>query len=179
MTGIDLSLGALLVRLRDESGWLQATALTAPTGGSSPRDDQAVLALGSALARARLHALRAVVDGGGWPDAERVGPDGARAALDLLVSAEPDIEFVQRCHGLVAQAANAGKVPAWHRAGVHDHLALLEHGTQRFGTRLRLVEGRWEAAPLADPDGVDDHRRAVGLPPLSQVLADLNLSDPV
>lgn len=116
--------------------------------------------------------LWSILDALGWPDAARVGEEGAEAAW-LIVQHAIGMPLLQR--RVLAQlehAVRAGSVPAWQWAMLFDRVAVLEGRAQRFGTQLEPdAEGWARPCRLEDPAGVDARRARVGLEPLAQRLA--------
>ena len=117
--------------------------------------------------REHLARLRAIVGEHGWPTISRVGKDAEDAAW-LLVQHAPDVAFQKRCLALMREAGES-EVCARHLAYLEDRVNVREGRPQRFGTQLRQgAEGEWEAAPLAEPERVDELRASVQLEPLRE-----------
>jgi hypothetical protein len=70
---------------------------------------------------------------------------------------------------LLQEAAARGEVPAAEVALLHDRICFFEGRPQRYGTQYDWTENG-ELAPwqIEDEAGVDERRRAVGLPPLAE-----------
>ena len=111
--------------------------------------------------------LAVIVDAVGWPGISLVGEDGADAAWLVLKHAIGSPELQRRMLPLVQRAVVAGEAPAWHAATLEDGIAFYEGRPQRYGTMFDWDE-RGVMAPwtIEDPAGLDERRRAVGLPPL-------------
>lgn len=124
-----------------------------------------------AVHRAHARQLRQIIAEHGWPTDAEVGEDGAEAAWLVAQHAIGEPKFMRRCRDLVDVASAAGRVPRWQYAYLDDRIRTFEDQPQRFGTQLRPGSAGLEPCPLVDPERVDDWRRALGLPPLADVLA--------
>lgn len=123
---------------------------------------------------AELHArhgreLAAIVEQVGWPLRALVGEDGAEAAWRVLQHAIGSPALQRGCLPLLRQAAARGEVPAAYPAWLEDRIAFSERRPQRYGTQFDWDrDGRMSAWPIDDPEGVDERRAAVGLPPVAE-----------
>jgi hypothetical protein len=112
--------------------------------------------------------LELIVDAVGWPGVHIAGEDGADAAWLLLKHAIGQPALQRRMLPLVQAAVVLGDVPAWHAATLEDGIAFYEGRPQRYGTMSDWDEhGEMRPWTIEDPDGVDERRAGVGLPPLS------------
>jgi hypothetical protein len=122
--------------------------------------------------RANAARLREIIAEHGWPGTPLVGARGAEAAFLIAQHAIGEPPFMRRCRELLAAAVAAGVAPAWQLAYLDDRINVFEDRPQRYGTQLRPgVDGRLEPCPLAEPERVEQLRRDVGLPPLTEILA--------
>src|SRR5262245_24565924 len=115
--------------------------------------------------------LARIIEGHGWPGRSLVGEDGARAAWLVLQHAigHPDLQR----WGLVLlrEAVARGEAPAAEAAVLEDRIAFFEGRPQRYGTQLDWDgQGRLSPHPIEDVAGVDERRRAGGLPTLEAIL---------
>lgn len=126
----------------------------------------------------RMHAidvdntrrLVAIVTDVGWIDRARFS-ERACADAFLIVQHSGSLRLMQAVLPLLEAEARQ-------RADVGEEFALLFDRTQlalgreqRYGTQLREGEGGvMHVVRLLDPDGVDERRRSVGLPPLEDYL---------
>jgi hypothetical protein len=118
---------------------------------------------------ANAETLGKILDRQGWPTVRRAGEDGAEAAWILATHAIAQPAFQRRCLDLLAVAAEAGEVPAVHYATLVDRIRCSERRPQIYGTQLDWdEEGRLSPWPIEDPEGVEERRRKVGLPPLDE-----------
>jgi hypothetical protein len=117
----------------------------------------------------RLQEIMAEI---GWPTESLVGREAAEAAWLIAQHAIAHPEFQRSCFRLLAAAAREQRVPAWQPAMLEDRIRMFEGRPQLFGTQLEPDEhGRMRPYAIEDPAGVDDRRRAVGLEPLAERLA--------
>ena len=123
---------------------------------------------------AELHArhadaLQEILTEVGWPGRTLVGDDGAEAAWRILQHAIGS-PFLQRaCLPLLRDAAARGDVPAAYHAWLQDRIAFSERRPQYYGTQFDWdANGQMSPWPIAEPEGVDRRRAAVGLPPLAE-----------
>lgn len=125
-----------------------------------------------AVHRRNAERLSALLGTDGWPGTSRVGDDGAEAAWLIAQHAIGEPELQRRCLHLLEDAAARGEVPAWQAAMLDDRIRMFEGRPQRYGTQLVPDEfGVPQPYTIEDPEHVEDRRRAVGLEPLSAVLA--------
>lgn len=118
-------------------------------------------------------ALSDILDQHGWPTAAQAGEDGAEAAWLVAQHAISLPDFMRRCLALLQAAVKAGQAPGWRAAMMLDRIRVFEGAPQLFGTQFDWdEEGRMSPAPIAEPDAVDERRAEVGLPPLSQSIAE-------
>lgn len=111
--------------------------------------------------------LSELIERVGWPGRGMVGEDGARAAWLILQHSIGHPELMRRGLAVLREAA-PGEVDAVEVAMLEDRLALFEGRPQTYGTQYDWTEdGELVPCDIADPSGVDDRRRALGLPPLA------------
>jgi hypothetical protein len=113
--------------------------------------------------------LTEIIEQHGWPGRSLVGEDGSWAAWLIVQHAIAHPELQRRGLLLLQEAAARGEVPTAEVALLHDRICFFEGGPQRYGTQYDWTEGG-ELAPwtIEDEAGVDERRRAVGLPPLAE-----------
>jgi hypothetical protein len=113
--------------------------------------------------------LSAIIEQHGWPGRGLVGEDAARAAWFVLQHAIGQPAFQRRGLVLLREAAARGDASPIGVAMLEDRIAFFEGRPQRYGTQYDWDE-RGELAPwtIEDEAGVDERRRAVGLPPLAE-----------
>jgi hypothetical protein len=115
--------------------------------------------------------LKKIIEEHGWPGRSLVGEDGAEAACLVLHHAIGEPPLQRRGLQLLREAAAAGEVAVAHAAMLEDRIAFFEGQPQRYGTQLDWDEqGVLSPHPVEDISGVDERRRAVGLPPLAEAV---------
>jgi len=128
-----------------------------------------------ALHRRHNARLRAIIDAHGWPGSSLVGEDGCRAAGFIVQHAILDPGLQRRCVGILDEAVARGEAAPFMLALLTDRVHVEEGQPQVYGTQYSgAPDGRVEPSPIADPEGVDERRRAVGLGPLAENTARLN-----
>jgi len=129
----------------------------------------------SAADAENLPWLRQVIAETGWPGHSVVGEDGAHAAWLLAQHADADPAFQRHCLDLLTAAAAAGEATLRQVAYLTDRVLLAEGQPQEFGTQVTARNGAWVPASLRSPATVDRRREAMGLAPLSEYLAGVEL----
>lgn len=117
--------------------------------------------------------LAEIVDAWGWPGRSRAGDDGCAAAFLLAVHAISRPDLQHRWLPLLEAAAADGEVPRRQPAMLEDRIRFHEGRPQRFGTVFDWDKNS-ELTPgaIEDPERVDERRRAVGLGPLADAVAE-------
>lgn len=115
--------------------------------------------------------LRAVVGKHGWPGFAAVGKDGAEAAFLLAQHADADRALQAKCLTALTAAVAAKDAEPAHLAYLTDRVRVGGKKAQVYGTELEEKDGALVPAPIEDEPGVDARRKAVGLPPLADALA--------
>ncbi len=107
----------------------------------------------------------------GWPGRSKLGDDGASAAFLVLQHAisRPDVQ--RRGLALMLDAIPAGDANALDAAYLSDRIAVFEGRPQLFGTQFDWTGGLLSPAPVEDPEGLDERRASVGLPPIAEAIA--------
>lgn len=114
-----------------------------------------------------LPRIRQVVAEQGFPTMAQVGHDGVEAAWLLVQHADRDPAFQMRVlDELQARSAHGG-ISAQDYTLLVDRVLAARHQPQRYGTQFKLVDGKLQPDPIADPADVDKRRAAAGLPPLA------------
>jgi hypothetical protein len=113
--------------------------------------------------------LSEIVARHGWPGRALVGGEAARAAWLVLQHAIAHPDLQRRGFVLLREAAARVDVAAAEVAMLEDRIAFFEGRPQRYGTQFDWNDNG-ELAPwvIENEEGVDERRRAVGLPPLAE-----------
>ena len=122
----------------------------------------------------RTERLGRIVAEHGWPTRTLVGDDGATAARAIAQHSDLDPAFQRRMLGLMREAAAVGEADPGDLAYLTDRVAANAGQPQTYGTQMGCgPDGKPQLAPLAQPDRVDELRRAAGLPTLAEYLTEL------
>lgn len=120
--------------------------------------------------------LRVLLEAYGWLGRSLVGEDGCRAAGFVMQHAilDPDL---QRCGvAWLTEAVAKGEAEPFMLALLTDRVCMQEGKPQIYGTQhIGAAQGGVEPWPIADPETLDERRLAVGLPPLAENTARLNV----
>jgi hypothetical protein len=157
--GVDQELKA---RLRTDQSLRAALQATQPRLGDAGRALYR-LAIGMAVTRAdhdNTRWLKALIAKQGWPRPPSVSRQAEEAAWVMTLHARHDPAF--RIAALQAMLA-AGASPAAHAVRL-DHVFSETFGLQRYGTKGECSNGRFVPVPTEDQEGLEERRRAVGLP---------------
>jgi hypothetical protein len=126
-----------------------------------------------AVHEANAAALETIIATRGWPTREFVGEDGAEAAWLIAQHAIGLPDFQRRSLAAQQSAAAAGQVPAWQPAMLLDRIRNFEGKPQLYGTQFDWDDdGQLNPLPIENPEGVDERRASVGLPPLASAIAE-------
>lgn len=119
--------------------------------------------------------IRDIIAAHGWPGKSLVGQDGCRAAGFIVQHAILDPELQRRCVGLLSEAVERGEAEGFMLALLTDRVLIQEGRLQIYGTQyIGAPGGGVEPLPIAEPETVDERRRAAGLRPLAENTARLN-----
>ncbi|MGH9152612.1 MAG: DUF6624 domain-containing protein [Acidimicrobiales bacterium] len=110
--------------------------------------------------------LRELVASHGWPPRTAVDEPTEALLWILLLHADRDPTTQKQLLDAAAALVPSGGVDAHRFAVAADHVAAVESGEQLYGTMTEEPGSDAMLLPLRDPDGVDDRRQALGLPPL-------------
>lgn len=116
--------------------------------------------------------LGEIMDEYGWPTAELVGEEAARAAWLIAQHADRQLDVQRRALRLMRQAVSAGSAGPRELAFLHDRTLVNEGRKQIYGTQIAGVKG---GAPLPwpceEPERVDELRAEVGIEPFDEYVA--------
>lgn len=118
---------------------------------------------------ARTARLQAIVEEYGWPDSARAGPEAAQAAF-LVLQHSPLHAFQKAMLPVLEGLVEQGAVPRADAAMLIDRVLMHEGQAQRYGTQFTMKEGRWVLHPVEDPAGLEERRKAVGLPTMEEYM---------
>lgn len=129
--------------------------------------DSALIARVAQVDSANTARLAELVELHGWPERSRVGEAAAEAAF-LVVQHSPSREFQKRMLEALREAAEQGEADRSDVAMLMDRVLIHEGRPQLYGTQFRIEDGRLVPYPIADVEGVDAARAAMGLMPMSE-----------
>lgn len=110
----------------------------------------------------------------GWPGRHALGDDGARAAFLILQHAIGHPDLQRRGLALMLEAIPHGQASTLDAAYLSDRIAVHEGRAQTFGTQFDWdVNGQMSPSPVHDPATLDERRATVGLPPISDSIAEM------
>jgi hypothetical protein len=112
--------------------------------------------------------LDEIVSQYGWPSDELVGADAASAAL--LIIEHSGLETKERYLPILREAVDAGRAESSLLAQLEDEVSVRTTGYQIYGTEISLDTGVPVLVPIADVEGLDARRAAMGLPPMDEYL---------
>jgi len=140
--------------------------------------DMRVIEQLSAVDAANTAWLKGLVHRSGWPTTAHVGEQGARDAWLLVQHADRDVDFQERCVGLLREAVARGQGSPKHLAYLEDRVALHRERPQRYGTQFVPTSIGMAPYRLEDPARVDAWRAEIGLEPLAEYAARLRGEKP-
>jgi hypothetical protein len=113
--------------------------------------------------------LREIIEQRGWPGRALVGDRGGRAAWLILQHAIAYPQMMRSGLELIREASVRGEVSPAEVAVLEDRIRILEGRPQLYGTQYDWDDhGEMSPLPIEHPGGVDERRRAIGLPRLGE-----------
>lgn len=100
----------------------------------------------------------------GWPDINKVGEDGVKAAWLIVQHADEDIDFQKYCLSLMKKSDKKGKELQEDLAYLIDRVAKNTGKKQTYGTQFyRDARGKYKPWPIRAIKNPDTRRKKVGL----------------
>lgn len=116
--------------------------------------------------------LSEIMDAHGWPTAELVGEDAARAAWLIAQHADRQLDVQRRALRLMEQAVADGAASPRDLAFLRDRTLVNEGRKQIYGTQIAGVkDGAPIPWPCEEPERMDERRAEVGIPPFAEYIA--------
>lgn len=109
----------------------------------------------------------------GWPGYSQVESMGAQAAWLIALHADHDRAFQQQAVELLQQAVQQNEADVQHLAYLTDRVRLGNGLPQLYGTQFFGNFAKYP--PIEDATEVDRRRQAIGLPPLADLRAQLEM----
>ncbi|MFE6999847.1 DUF6624 domain-containing protein [Streptomyces griseus] len=121
--------------------------------------------------------LNEILEEYGWPTADLVGEEAARAAWLVAQHADRQLDVQRRALQLMRQAVSAGSAGPRELAFLHDRTLVNEGGKQIYGTQIAGVkDGAPVPWPCEDPERVDELRADVGIEPFDAYVAQFSVA---
>jgi tetratricopeptide (TPR) repeat protein len=119
--------------------------------------------------------LEQLVTAKGWPRIGEVGSDAAMAAY--LVAIHTNDGSQKKYLPMIKQRCEENELPWQRYANIYDRCLFNENKPQKYGTHTRFNQQTKseELYPLEDETKVDEWRKELGLEPLAEYLARLNI----
>lgn len=124
--------------------------------------------------RRNTERMKKIVEQYGWPTAPMVGSDGARSAWLLVQHADHDVEWQQRCLGLMEANRITGRVHLADIAYLTDRVLVNTGKPQVYGTQFHSEGGTRTPRPIRDVETVNERRGAMGMGTIEEYAAFLH-----
>ncbi|MFG3013936.1 DUF6624 domain-containing protein [Streptomyces cinerochromogenes] len=116
--------------------------------------------------------LREIMEEYGWPTADMVGEEAARAAWLIAQHADRQLDVQRRALQLMEQAVSAGSAGPRELAFLRDRTLVNEGCKQIYGTQIAGVkDGAPIPWPCEEPHRMDELRAEVGIEPFDEYVA--------
>lgn len=113
--------------------------------------------------------LERVIDEIGWPGREKVGDEGAAAAIYIIQNSVAKPMLQRRALKLMLENIPKGQASAIDTAYLADRIAVFEGRPQIYGTQFDWDDkGQLSPAKLDDPKKVDERRKQLGMPNMAE-----------
>ncbi|MEU2926683.1 DUF6624 domain-containing protein [Streptomyces sp. NPDC007251] len=113
----------------------------------------------------------------GWPTADMVGEDAARAAWLIAQHADRQLDIQRRALQLMEQAVSAGSVGPRELAFLRDRTRVNEGRMQIYGTQIAGVkDGVPVPWPCEEPERMDELRAEAGIEPFDEYVATFRMA---
>ncbi|MGW0733165.1 DUF6624 domain-containing protein [Streptomyces sp. NPDC002851] len=121
--------------------------------------------------------LDELMDEHGWPTAERVGEEAARAAWLIAQHADRQLDVQRRALQLMQRAVSAGSARSRELAFLRDRTLVNEGRKQIYGTQIAgLKDGAPVPWPCEEPERMDELRAEVGIEPFDEYVAKFSMT---
>ncbi len=106
-----------------------------------------------------------IIEAHGWPGISQVG-ENANQAVFITIQHANKIELLEKYFPLLEASAQKGESLLSDMATMHDRMLVSTGKEQLYGTQSKMVNGKLELLPVAEPKKLNKRRRKVGLPKL-------------
>ncbi|MFF9506699.1 DUF6624 domain-containing protein [Streptomyces sp. NPDC014724] len=121
--------------------------------------------------------LGEIMDEYGWPTAELIGEEAARAAWLIAQHADRQLDVQRHALQLMQQAVSAGSADPRELAFLRDRTLVNEGRKQIYGTQIAGVkDGSPVPWPCEEPDRMDELRAEVGIEPFDEYVATFSMT---
>lgn len=107
--------------------------------------------------------MKEIVETYGWPTTSMVGKEAASDAIFLLIHADRDIDFQNKCLSLMKIAAGKQDIDLASYAVFTDRVLINQKKKQIYGTQGTCSKKGWKADPIQDKKNIETIRKQVGL----------------
>ncbi|MEG2099960.1 DUF6624 domain-containing protein [Flavobacterium sp. FlaQc-28] len=116
-----------------------------------------------------------ILDEKGWVGKDKIG-EQANQTLFLVIQ-HSDLKYQQKYLPMMREAVKKGNASLANLAYLEDRVALREGKHQIYGSQSAKNKktNQWYISPLIDPDNVDKRRAEVGLGPIAEYAAKMNI----
>ncbi len=122
----------------------------------------------------RTDRLKEIVKEHGWPTIDLVGEDGEDAAWTIAQHSDLDKPFQAKALKLLRAAVEDDNASPGNLAYLEDRVAVGQGKPQLYGTQMGCgPDGPEPATPIKDEDEVEQRRKAAGLDPLADYVAEM------
>jgi hypothetical protein len=128
-----------------------------------------------ALDIAHTDQLKAIIAEYGWPSVSLVGWYASDAAWLIAQHACHDLPFMKEVLATLKDLPGGEEVRLSHVALLEDRILMFEGKPQLYGSQFRGTGADMVPHEIADPDGLDARRAAVGLEPWAEYEARVRL----
>ena len=111
--------------------------------------------------------LAAMIEKLGFPVLSNAGEKGVRLSWLIIQHAISMPDFMRECLIQMRLAASQHDYILELLAYTDDRISYFEGRPQLYGTNMDWIEGELKRTPIADPPLLDQRRRSLGLPPIS------------
>ena len=135
-----------------------------------------------AIDQAHSDRLKEIVNHIGWPTRDLVGLKATQAAYMVIQHAGHDIEFQNRCLGLMVDLVAQGELPASYVALLTDRIRVFQDEPQVFGTQMTMKRNEMgmmvptPTVPIEDEQHLDDRRALMGMAPHGQFVEAIQIA---
>lgn len=116
-----------------------------------------------------------ILDERGWVGKNVVGTQGNQTLF--LVIQHSDLKYQQKYLPMMKDAVKKGNANPGNLAYLEDRVSLREGKRQIYGSQSakNKATNKWYISPMIDPDNVDKRRAEVGLGPIAEYAAKMNI----